>query len=133
VRIQIDRANERLWAEDADIHFRGIDKPLPGDRPQQIRWVVEDGLLPDEVLVIFGKPLDWNGPQAPGPNTLTLVETPFCSTLTMSRSRTEILSGPPVFEFPHGAIAVGWFYGIVLIRGEDTPIVVDPLVRIHRA
>lgn len=133
VRIQIDRTHETLRVPDAEIHYRGPHHAPPPHLAQQLHWVVADGLLPDELLIIFGKPLDWSGPNGPAPESLPLVESPFCAPYTMSRARTEVWSGIPDFEFPSGVDAVGWLYGIVLIRGHDTPLLVDPMVRIQRA
>lgn len=100
---------------------------------QQVCWTMRSNLLPDELVLIFGKPLDWSGPVGPDPERLPLVENPFCSPFALYRGRSQVWSGLPRVEFPPHTHAVAWMYGIILVRGQDTPVLGDSLVEIVRA
>jgi hypothetical protein len=106
----------------------------PGDpRPRIVEWRVEGGLMPDEMILIFGRPLDWTGPKCTEDPTLTLVEDVLGGPVMLSRRNPVERSAEPVV--PAGAAAgnrLGWCYGAVLLRGEDRPWYAQSLLTISR-
>jgi hypothetical protein len=129
--VEINRDTGRILARKAQIRCASDERAL--DAHQQVCWTMRSGLLPDELVLIFGKPLDWSGPVGPGPERLPLVENPFCGPFALCRGRSRVWSGRPRLEFPPNTHAVAWMYGIILVRGQDTPVMGDSHVEIVRA
>lgn len=128
--IRVRRDLHRLEVGEAEIvfgHWRLDEK-----RPRQVRWLVHGGLLPDELVIIFGKPLDWSQPNRGGDPAMPLVEDIFSAPFVLNRRGNQVTSGVPRFDYPEGPEVVAWNYGVVLIRGHDTPWITDSLLRIRR-
>jgi hypothetical protein len=128
--IEIERAAGRLFVPPARLVIPGEAGASVGDAAQQIHWKLADPMLPDELLIIFGKPLKWTGPRGPQPEQLTLVENIFPVPLTLGQHRASALSGRPQLDDELKGKSVAWHYGVVLLRGRDTPWVADGHLRI---
>jgi len=128
VVIEINRELNRVVAHDVEIYVptgHSIDPTLP----QQVRWVVRSGLLPDELVIVFGKPLDWAGVQTE--DGIRHVEGAFDAPFTLGRTCAERTSGPCRLRLPDGDARVAWPYGIVVLRGNDRPLTTDPRILIR--
>ena len=128
--IHVDRDRETLDLSDTQIC---VAPPVDGDeRARQVRWCVDGSLLPDEMILVFGRPLDWVGRTLRKDRTLKLVENVFPQPFTLTRHAPHQLSGIPRIAFPPGIDTVGWAYAAVLVRGDDTPWIRSALLRLVR-
>lgn len=114
-----------------DARQRFGDDPAvpPGPR---IRWSIEGRLLPDEVVLIFGRSLQWTGPVSRHAHGITLIENVFPHPYSLTRDRPQVLTDPLRVAFPRGADTVGWTCGTVLVRGDDTPWTGSSVLRLTR-
>jgi len=128
--IHIHRDRGEVVLERVEIHVG--PSALPSELPQQLRWSLSGTLLPDELLIVYGKPLSWAGPHTQDSERLPHVEDAFPSPLTLGRNRRDSLSGAPRVRFPDGTALVAWPFGVVLLRGQDTPLMAESHVRIRR-
>jgi hypothetical protein len=128
--IEIERTGGRLFVPRARLVYVREHGAAPPETAQQLRWSLHDRLLPDELLIIFGKPLHWTGPRGPQPEHLPLVEDIFPVPLTLGRHRESVVSGRPRLDANLDVTSVAWHYGVVLLRGHDTPWVADGHLRI---
>lgn len=128
VVIEINRETQRVVAHDVDIYVP-TGHAIDPDLPQQVRWVVRTGLLPDELVIVFGKPLDWAGPATD--DGIPQVENAFDCPFTLGRTCPERASGPYRSSVPDHTPVVAWQYGIVVLRGNDRPLTANPRVLIH--
>ena len=130
--ITIRRDSGSIETNDVEIHVPS-GPGAPATLARQLRWRLASPLLPDELLIIFGKPREWAGILGPEPERLPIVEDPFAGPVALSRLRDECFSGAPQLEFPAGHDSVLWSFGVVLMRGSDRPITHDGSLRIRRA
>lgn len=128
VVIEINRETGRVVAHDVEIYVP-TGHAIDPDLPQQVRWVVRSGLLPDELVIVFGKPLDWAG--AAAADGIRQVENVFECPFTLGRTTPERASGPCRIEVPDTEPVLAWPYGIVVLRGNDRPLTASPRVLIH--
>ena len=106
----------------------------PADRrPRVVGWRVEEGLMRDEMILVFGRPLDWTGPLCEEEPGLPLVEHGLGGPFVLTRRRPVARSiVPPPTLFPDPAQRVGWCFGAVLLRGEDNPWYAQSRLTLHR-
>ena len=121
----------------AQLEIARVELSVPGDAAsrapaQQLRWKVTSPLLPDELLIVFGKPLVWAGPHTRTPEAILHVEDAFTTPLALHSGQAEALSGRPRVDFPATNELVAWPFGVVLLRGRDIPLTADAYVRIRR-
>lgn len=135
VPIRVRRDRQAIEIDDVELHIdaRARFGADPEIRESQIRWVLDGDLLPDEIVLIFGCSLDWSGPARSRQPRLPLVEDVFSHPFALCRTRPWMLSGPPRVPFPRGVDVVGWKFGVVLVRGEDTPWTGGSVLRLVRA
>lgn len=108
----------------------------PADaRPRVVEWRVVGGLMPDEMILVFGRPLDWTGPKCTEDPTLTLVEHCLGGPLILTRRDPVARSPEPVLppSIQRGGPRLGWCFGAVFLRGEDSPWYAQSLLTISRA
>jgi hypothetical protein len=91
--------------------------------------------MPDEMILVFGRPLDWTGPKCTEDPSLALVENCLGGPLILTR-RTPIARSPepvvpPSLRQTHGKL--GWCFGAVFLRGQDSPWYAQSLLTISRA
>ena len=108
----------------------------PGDpRPRVVEWHVVGGLMPDEMILVFGRPLDWTGPKCNEDPSLNLIENCLGGPLILTRRDPVARSPEPVL--PHALTSVqtrlGWCFGAVFLRGEDRPWYAQSLLTISKA
>jgi hypothetical protein len=110
-------------------HFAASDP-----RPRIVEWRVVGGLMPDEMILVFGRPLDWTGPQCTEDPSLTLVEGCLGGPLILTRRQPVARSAEPVVpsSVQPGTSRFGWCFGAVLLRGEDSPWYAQSLLTISR-
>ncbi len=125
VRIRRDRG--RIELEERVLPVR---EPL--ERSPRLRWCIEGTLLPDEMVLLIERPLDWTGPVSRLVRGLPLVEGAFPVPVALTRQCPELLGGHPRVAFPPGVAEVGWGYAAVLIRGDDTPWIRSGVLRLRR-
>ena len=102
-------------------------------RPRVVEWRVDGGLMPDEMVLIFGRPLDWTGPNCTEDPSLTLVEDCLGGPMILSRRNPVARSPEPVVgQKVQAGLRLGWCYGAVLLRGEDRPWYAQSLLTISR-
>ena len=106
----------------------------PGDlRPRVVQWRVDGGLMPDEMVLIFGRPLDWTGPVCDEDPGLPLVEECLGGPLILTRRNPFVRSREPVVErLKTPGKRLGWCFGAVLLRGDDSPWYAQSLLTISR-
>ncbi len=106
----------------------------PGDpRPRVVQWRVDGGLMPDEMVLIFGRPLDWTGPVCDEDHSLPLVEECLGGPLILTRRSPVVRSPEPIVErFRARGERLGWCFGAVLLRGDDSPWYAQSLLTISR-
>lgn len=120
---------EAIVPVDARQRF-GDDPALP--HAARIRWSIDGRLLPDEVVLIFGRSLQWTGPTSRRGHDLTLIEDVFPHPYSLTRDRPQVLTDPLRVNFPRGVDTVGWTCGAVLVRGDDTPWTGASVLRLMR-
>lgn len=132
--IRIRRDRQTLEIDELELHVdpRGRFGPDVAAQTPQVRWTLDGSLMTDEIVLIFGRSLDWTGPISQRARQLTLVEDVFPQPFALSRSRPWMLSGPPRVPFPQGVDTVGWSFGAVLVRGDDTPWIGRSVLRLIR-
>ena len=135
VTVHVRRDRQTIEVDDAELVLEARQRFRPDHALalSQIRWSLEGRLLPDEIVLIFGRSLDWTGPLARTARGLTLVEDVFPHPFSLSRNRPWVLSGPPRVPFPRDVDVVGWSYGAVLVRGDDAPWTGSSVLRLVRA
>lgn len=109
--------------------------PGPADdpRPRVVQWRIDGGLMPDEMVLIFGRPLDWTGPVCTEDPKIPLVENCLGGPLLLTRKVPLVRSGE--VRLPTAAPPgprLGWCYGAVLLRGEDRPWYAQSLLTLLR-
>ncbi|HKK70397.1 MAG TPA: hypothetical protein VKA86_04210 [Candidatus Krumholzibacteria bacterium] len=130
IRIRVHRDGRRVQVEDAEIHVPA-EARRADDRPR-VRWCLDGDLLADELVLVHGRPLDWTGPSLRRVRGLRLVEGAFPQPFLLTRQQPRVLSGPVRDVFPDDVGEVGWSFGAVLVRGDDTPWVGSSLLRLVR-
>lgn len=133
ISIHVRRDRQTLEVENTEIQLDarlrlGPDAIVPSP---QIRWGLDGSLLGDEIVLVFGRSLDWTGPVARRIRGLHLIEDLFPHPFCLTRKRSMVLSGPLNVRFPHGVDTLGWNFGVVLVRGDDTPWVGDAVLRLE--
>lgn len=122
--IHIDRDEGRLLVDEVVLWYG----PRRGRHPAQVRWVVEGELLPDEVVLIYSRPLEWTGPHTD--EQIPLACDLFPETFLLNCRRGEAHSGPPrLGDRNPGLFACS--YGVVLMRGDDEPLRSQALIKVH--
>ncbi len=102
-------------------------------RPRVVQWRVDGGLMPDEMVLIFGRPLDWTGPVCDEDPGLPLVEECLGGPLILTRRSPVVRSREPMVErLQAPGERLGWCFGAVLLRGEDSPWYAQSLLTISR-
>ena len=102
-------------------------------RPRVVQWRVDGGLMPDEMVLIFGRPLDWTGPVCDEDPSLPLVEECLGGPLILTRHRPVARSLEPAVErLKARGERLGWCFGAVLLRGEDSPWYAQSVLTISR-
>ncbi len=130
VHIRVHRDRRRIQIDEAEVHVPAA-APRADDRPR-VRWCVEGDLLADELVLVHGRPLDWSGTELRRRRGLPLVEGVFPQPFLLDRQQTRLISGPVRVVFPPDVDVVGWNFGAVLVRGEDTPWVGSSILRLIR-
>lgn len=127
--VRVLRSESRLELGSGEIFVGPFTAGDP--RPRVVQWRVDGGLMPDEMILIFGRPLDWTGPVCDEDPSLPLVEECLGGPLILTRRRPLVHSQEPVVEqlLAHGE-RVGWCFGAVLLRGDDSPWYAQSLVTI---
>lgn len=114
VPVSIDRAEMTIEIAPAQLD-------ISPSKPAQVRWVLEKALLPDELLVIFGKRRCWTGDFGPAPERLPIAESAISTPLELGPDSEHVLSGPIQAELLEEQSTAIWLYGVVLVRGRDAP------------
>ena len=129
--VRVLRAESRLELGAGEI-FVGpfsVDDP----RPRVVQWRADGGLMPDEMILIFGRPLDWTGPVCDENPALPLVENCLGGPLILTRRQPVVRSQEPVVErLQAQGDRLGWCFGAVLLRGDDNPWYAQSLHTISR-
>ncbi|RKZ13861.1 hypothetical protein DRQ53_06295 [bacterium] len=128
VRVLRDEGRLELAAGEIVVGPHRPDDP----RPRVVQWRVDGGLMPDEMILIFGRPLDWTGPVCDEEPSLPLVEDCLGGPFILTRQKPLIRSPEPVIG-AGGDARVGWCYGAVLLRGEDRPWYTQSILRLTRS
>jgi hypothetical protein len=100
-----------------------------------VEWRVVGGLMPDEMILVFGRPLDWTGPKCTEDPSLALVEGCLGGPLILTRRDPVARSQEPVLpsSFQRGHEKLGWCFGAVFLRGRDNPWYAQSLLTISLA
>jgi hypothetical protein len=130
VRIRVHRDGRRIQIDEAEIRVPAAARRA--DEHPRVRWCVEGDLLADELVLVHGRPLDWTGTELRRVRGLQLVEGVFPQPFLLNRQQTRLISGPVRVAFPPDVDEVGWNFGAVLVRGEDTPWVGSSILRLIR-
>jgi len=133
IRVRRDRQSLEIESTEIQLDERLRLGPDAVVASPQIRWGLDGSLLADEIVLIFGRSLDWTGPVARRVRGLHLVEDLFAHPFCLTRNRPMVLSGPLKVRFPPGVDTLGWNFGAVLVRGGDTPWVGDAVLRLECA
>jgi hypothetical protein len=130
--VRVLRSESRLELGTGEIF---VGPYAPGDpRPRVVQWRVDGGLMADEMILIFGRPLDWTGPVCDRDPELPLVEDALGGPLMLTRRHPVARSPEPVVEQLEGTgERLGWCFGAVLLRGDDTPWYAQSILSIRRA
>lgn len=129
--IEVRRDLAALEIESVELLARG-QLQSPNDITQRLRWKMRSPLLPDELLIIFGKPLEWAGASTRALEDIPHVEDVFPTPVALGPQKLEVLSEAARVDFPDAAEIVAWPFGIVLLRGHDIPLTADSHLRIRR-
>lgn len=132
IRVRRDRQSLEIDRAELMIDEHGRFGPDPVVTTPQVRWSLDGSLLPDEVVLIFGRSLDWTGPWSRLARDLPLIEDVFPHPYSLSQHRPIVLSGAPRIRFPRGQKTVGWSFGAILVRGDDSPWVGGSVLRLTR-
>lgn len=129
--VQVLREERRLRLGSGELVLGPV---RPGDpRPRVARWTVQGGLMPDEMVLIFGRPLDWTGPVCDQDPGLPLVENCLGGPFILTRKKLVICSPEPELPEPLPHVTrFGWCYGAVLLRGEDSPWYAQSMLTLNR-
>lgn len=129
--IRVRRDLESLEIQEAELVVPAHPERAAG--PRQLRWHVDGSLLPDEMLLVFERTLDWTGPVSRMMQGLPLVQGVFPQPFVLTRARAEAVSGLPRVHFPPEHPCVGWGFAAVLVRGEDSPWIRSSVLRLRRS
>jgi hypothetical protein len=129
--IRVLRNENRLELGSGEI-FVGLF--TAGDpRPRVVQWRIDGGLMPDEMVLVFGRPLDWTGPVCDEDPSLPLVEECLGGPLILTRRNPLARSREPMVEkLKARSERLGWCFGAVLLRGDDSPWYAQSLLTISR-
>jgi hypothetical protein len=129
--IHILRQEGRLELGTGEIFVGPLNPSDP--RPRVVEWRVEGGLMPDEMVLVFGRPLDWTGPVCEEDPNLPLVESCFDGgPIALTRRHPVARTGEPrTGVFDGAGSRIGWCFGVVLLRGEDSPWYAQSRLTLH--
>lgn len=129
--IRVLRSEARLQLGHGELF---VGPAAPSDpRPRVVQWRVEGGLMPDEMILVFGRPRDWTGPVCEEDPRLPLVEDTLGGPLVLTRRSPVARSSEPSLALLSGlGPRVGWCFGVVLLRGEDSPWYAQSRLILHR-
>lgn len=129
--IRVRRHQSRLELARGDLYVGAL--PPDDPRPRLVQWRVDGGLMMDEMLIVFGRPRDWTGPVCEDEPGLPLVEDGLGGPVVLTRRRPLVRSAlPDASIFSEGIYRVGWCFGVVLLRGEDSPWYAQSRLTLHR-
>lgn len=132
VEIQILRGEARILVpERAELHL--ATDPDDPHHAQRVRFVARGDLMCDEMIMVYGRPLAWAGPQSGGDEAIPLVESIFGRVFILRPDEPEVITPVPRVCFPDQKRTVAWNYGTVLLRGDDPPWNGSGILHIHAA
>lgn len=130
--VRVLREERRLELGRGEIFVGPLGPDDP--RPRVVEWHVVGGLMPDEMILVFGRPLDWTGPKCNEEPSLTLVEDCLGGPLILTRRDPVARSPEPALpsSMASGLTRLGWCFAAVFLRGEDRPWYAQSLLTISR-
>lgn len=130
VEIRILRGEARILVP-AQAELFLASNPEDPHHAQRIRFVTRGDLMCDEMIMVYGRPLAWAGPQSGADDAIPLVEAIFGRVFILRPDEPEVITPIPEVRFPSGARTVAWNYGTVMLRGDDPPWNGAGLLHIH--